>query len=64
VPGAPGALARLRRAAGGTGDGDRESARRGWQRALAIFAELDHPDTEQVRGKLVKLEMSSTGPAS
>ena len=44
--------------------GDLESARRAWQQALAILGDLDHPDAQQVRDKLGKLEMSGTGPAS
>jgi hypothetical protein len=52
----------------GTGEwqatGDLESARRAWPQALAFLGDLDHPDAQQVRDKLGKLEMSGTGPAS
>jgi hypothetical protein len=31
---------------------DPDAARTAWQRALAILADLDHPDADDVRAKL------------
>ncbi|MFF3326357.1 BTAD domain-containing putative transcriptional regulator [Streptomyces sp. NPDC002889] len=44
-------IAGTRRAAG-----DRDAARTAWQQAVAILEEFDHPDAEQVRESLRRLE--------
>jgi tetratricopeptide (TPR) repeat protein len=35
--------------------GDRAAGRAAWSRALDIFTDLDHPDAEAVRSKLLDL---------
>jgi tetratricopeptide (TPR) repeat protein len=40
-----------------------QQARDAWQRALAIFDDLHHPDADKVRGKLRQLGPGGTGPA-
>ncbi|GAB3011407.1 BTAD domain-containing putative transcriptional regulator [Streptomyces pseudoechinosporeus] len=42
--------------------GEPEEARTGWRQALAIFEELDHPDVEEIRGRLRRLD-ERTPPA-
>lgn len=39
--------------------GDHEAARRTWERALAVLAELGHPDAEQVRTRLAELSAAA-----
>jgi len=39
--------------------GNHHAARDAWQQALTIFEDLDHPDAEQVRGKLSGLDTST-----
>jgi tetratricopeptide (TPR) repeat protein/transcriptional regulator with XRE-family HTH domain len=36
--------------------GDPDSARGAWQQALSVFDELQHPDAEAVRGRLLELD--------
>ncbi|CDR06902.1 transcriptional regulator AfsR [Streptomyces iranensis] len=36
--------------------GDPEAARTRWRQALMVFEELDHPDDEEIRGKLRRLD--------
>ncbi|MDQ3789712.1 MAG: tetratricopeptide repeat protein, partial [Actinomycetota bacterium] len=38
---------------------DPSSARAAWQEALAILAELDHPDADEVRAKLAELDRAT-----
>jgi tetratricopeptide (TPR) repeat protein len=43
--------------------GDPTAARTAWQHALDILTDLDHPDTDTVRGKLHDLDRSTPGRA-